>query len=280
MFNASGVKSKEYQKVDGREIEDWYRFEFQDGCELYIPSGLSLMYGDARMEYYGQVLTYLQWDLGTMECTDMEGFSLEEARKKADALIAVLDIENLEPDLAVSLSHEDLSRITKEMREAFAGEPKVKYFDSFTKDIDAYYLTYRQVLNGIKTAGMPQVAVVVTRDGIASLELFCVIDRVNETTPLTKTLSREEATELCSEKYRNEFKQLPENMRITNEIAGISVANFFEFDEDGTDEYHAGVFPCWFFKGEQMRFADGAEIGVSPIRDLYRIPDGHWFYGD
>ena len=55
---------------------------------------------------------------------------------------------------------------------------------------------------------------------------------------------------------------------------------FFEFDEDGTDEYHAGVFPCWFFKGEQMRFADEAEIGVSPIRDLYRIPDGHWFYGD
>ena len=117
MFNASGVKSKEYQKVDGREIEDWYRFEFQDGCELYIPSGLSLIYGDARVEYYSQVLTYLQWDLGTMECTDMEGFSLEEARKKADALIAVLDIENLEPDLAVSLSHEDLSRITKEMRE-------------------------------------------------------------------------------------------------------------------------------------------------------------------
>ena len=60
IFNTSGVKSKEYQKVDGREIEDWYRFEFQDGHELYIPSGLSLMYGDARMEYYSQVLTYLQ----------------------------------------------------------------------------------------------------------------------------------------------------------------------------------------------------------------------------
>ena len=280
MFNTSGVKSKEYQKVDGRETDDWYRFEFQDGHELYIPSGLSLMYGDARMEYYSQVLTYLQCDLDTMECKEIEGFSLDEARKKADALIAVLDIANLEPDLAVSLSHEDLGRITKEMRETFAGEPKVKYFDSFTRDIDAYYLTYRQVLNGIKTAGMPQVAVVVTRDGIASLELSCVIDRVNETTPLTKTLSREEATELCSGKYRNEFKSLPENMRITNEIAEISVAHFFEFDEDGTDEYHAGVFPCWFFKGEQMRFADEAEIGVSPIRDLYRIPDGHWFYGD
>ena len=184
------------------------------------------MYGDARMEYYGQVLTYLQWDLGTMECTDMEGFSLEEARKKADALIAVLDIENLEPDLAVSLSHEDLSRITKEMREAFAGEPKVKYFDSFTKDIDAYYLTYHQVLNGIKTAGMPQVAVVVTRDGIASLELSCVIDRVNETTPLTKTLSREEATELCSGKYRNELtKSLKSPWLISSNLTRMEQMN-------------------------------------------------------
>ena len=283
MFNASGVKSKEYQKLDGRELNDWYKYEFQDEHELYIPSGLSLMYGDARMEYYSQVLTYLQWDLGTMACTDMEGFSLEEARKKADALIAVLGIEYLEPDLAVSLSHEDLNRITKEMRETFAGEPKVKYFDSFTKDIDAYYLTYRQVLNGIKTAGDPQAALVVTRDGIASLELSCVIDRVNATTPLTKTLSREEATELCSEKYRNEFKQLPENIRITNEITEISVANFFEFDEDGTDEYHAGVFPCWFFKGTQTFFKDGEEKGVTPvnpIRDLYRIPDGHLFFGN
>ena len=123
----------------------------------------------------------------------------------------------------------------------------------------------------------------ITRDGIASLELSHVIDRVNETTPLTKTLSREEATELCSEKYRNEFKQLPENIRITNEIAEISVANFFEFDEDGTDEYHAGVFPCWFFKGTQTFFKDGEEKGVTPvnpIRDLYRIPDGHLFFGN
>jgi hypothetical protein len=135
------------------------------------------------------------------------------------------------------------------------------------------------VLNGIKTAGMPQVAVVVTRDGIASLELSCVIDRVNETTPLTKTLSLQEATELCSEKYRNEFKQLPENMRITNEIAEITVAYFFEFDEDGTDEYHAGVFPCWFFKGTQTLFKDGETAGRNIIRDLYRSPDGHWFFG-
>lgn len=280
MFNTSGVKSKEYQKVDGRETDDWYRFEFQDGHELYIPSGLSLMYGDARMEYYSQVLTYLQYDLDTMECKEIEGFSLDEARKKADALIAVLDIANLEPDLAVSLSHEDLGRITKEMREAFAGEPKVKYFDSFTRDIDAYYLTYRQVLNGIKTAGMPQVAVVVTRDGIASLELSCVIDRVNNTSLLKGTLYRPEAEKLCSERHLNEFKQLPENIRITNEITEITTANFFEFDEDGTDEYHAGVFPCWFFKGVQTLFVDGAEKGVTPIRDLYRIPDGHWFYGD
>ena len=204
----------------------------------------------------------------------------DEARKKADALIAVLDIENLEPDLAVSLSHEDLSRITKEMRETFAGEPKVKYFDSFTKDIDAYYLTYRQVLNGIKTAGMPQVAVVVTRDGIASLELSCVIDRVNNTSLLKGTLYRPEAEKLCSERHLNEFKQLPENIRITNEITEMTTANFFEFDEDGTDEYHAGVFPCWFFKCVQTLFVDGAEKGVTPIRDLYRIPDGHWFYGD
>ena len=282
-FNVSGVKSKEYQKLDGRELNDWYRYEFQDEHELYIPSGLNLMYGDSRMEYYSQVLTYLQWDLDTMECKGIEGFPLDEAREKADALIAVLGIEYLEPDLAVSLSHEDLNRITKEMRETFAGEPKVKYFDSFTKDIDAYYLTYRQVLNGIKTAGDPQAALVITRDGIASLELSHVIDRVNETTPLTKTLSREEATELCSGKYRNEFKSLPENMRITNEIAEISVAHFFEFDEDGTDEYHAGVFPCWFFKGTQTFIKDGEEKGVTsvnPIRDLYRIPDGHLFFGN
>lgn len=278
-FNASGVKSKEYQKVDGREIEDWYRFEFQDGYELSIPSGLSLMYGDARMEYYSQVLSYICWDLDTMECKEIEGFPLNEAREKADAFISTLGIEYLEPDLAVSLSHEDLERITGEMRKTFEGEPKVKYFDTFTSDIDAYYLTYRQVLNEIKTAGVPQVAVVITRDGIASLELSCVIDRVNDTSLLKETMYRPEAEKLCSEKHLNEFKQLPENMHITNEITEITTANYFEFDEDGPDEYHAGLFPCWFFKGEQILFTDEGEKRMTPIRDLFRIPDGHWFFG-
>ena len=279
-FNSSGVKSREYQRLDGRETEDWINYLYEDGAELCIPTGLSLMYGDTRREQYSQVLTYLRSEPEAAECVEIEGFSLEEAQKKADAFIAGLGIEYLEPDTAVSLSHDYLDKITGDMREAYVGMDKVRYFDTFTTDIDAYYLTYRQVLNGIKTAGDPQAAVVITRDGIAYLEMAFVIDGINDKQPVSEGLTRQAAADLCAERCRKEFSLLPGNINISNEIAEISVVNYFAFNESGEDEYRASLFPCWFLKGTQTFFKDGEAAGRKHIRDLYRIQDGQWFYAN
>ena len=277
MFNHSEVVDQHIEKSDYMEWDDSYTYKFADGYELCISSGLNLFYYDASGDYYSQILTYLNTVGFDADHTELTGFSVKEATEQCGELMSRLGLGDLVLDTTVTFSKERLVQITDEMKQAYRDHPKVLYFTSFTDETEAYYLTYRQVLNGIKPAGTPQAHIVITRDGIAYLEITRVIDQIIETRPVTEQMSWQEAV-ACFEKKNINVYSIPDSISVSYEIREISIAYSYEFDMQN-DPFLAHVFPGWYILGyETMQSED--QIRTHPIRDFYRIPDGAWYYPD
>jgi hypothetical protein len=276
MFNNSGVVARKFEKSDYMEMDDNYTYTYRNGSTLFVSSGLNLFYYNASGDYYSQVLTYLDTEETVIGNPELTGFTVKEATDQCDELLSRLGLGNLVLDTMVTFSKESLIRITDEMKKAYAGHPKVRYFTSFTDETEAYYLTYRQVLNGIKTAGTPQVRIVITRDGIAYLELFRIIDHITETYPVTKQMTGQDAVH-CFEKRNVTRYSVPDSISVSYKIKEISIAYYFDFNTQNNNAFHAYVFPCWYIKGYESMRSAGREKTLT-IQDLYRIPDGTWYY--
>ena len=276
MFNNSGIVARKFEKSDYMEMDDSYTYTYRNGYKLCVSSGLNLFYYNASGDYYSQILTYL----GTAETVignpELTGFTVKEATDQCNELLSRLGLGNLELDTIVTFSKEYLKRITDEMKKEYEGHPKVKYFTSFTDETEAYCLTYRQVLNGIKTAGTPQVRIVITRDGIAYLEMFRIIDHITETHPVTEQMTSQDAVH-CFEKRNINQYSIPDSISVSYKIREISIAYYYEFDIQNNNAFHAYVFPCWYIKGYEFMRSAGREK-THLIQDLYRIPDGIWYY--
>ena len=275
MFNSSGVTARKIEKSDYMEMDDSYTYTYGDGCELCVSSGLYLFYYNADGDCYSQILTYP----GTAETVtgnpELTGFTVKEATSQCNEFLSRLGLGDLVLDTIVTFSKEQLIRITEEMKKEFAGHP-VRYFSSITDETEAYYLTYRQVLNGVKSAGTPQVRIVITRDGIAYLEMFPIIDHIAETHPVTEQMSWQDAVHCFENKNINAYS-VPDSIRMSYGITEISIAYYHEFDMKNDHAFHAYVFPGWYIKGyETIRSAD--RESTHPIQDFYRIPDGIWYY--
>ena len=278
MFNNSAVTARKTEKSDYMEMDDTYTYTYGNGCTLCVSSGLNLFYYNASGDCYSQILTYLGNTGTAMGSPELTGFTLEEATDRCNDFLSRLGLGNLVLDTAVTFSKEYLIRITEEMKKEYAGHPKVSYFTSFTSETEAYYLTYRQVLNGVKSAGTPQVRIVITRDGVAYLELFRIIDHITETHPVTGQMSWQEAVHCFEERNINQYT-LPASVSVSYGIRDISAAYYYGFDTRNNDAFHAYVFPCWYINGYETMRSAGREK-THPIRDLYRIPDGVWYYPD
>ena len=278
MFNDSAVVSENIEKSDYMEMEDSYTYQYKDGCVLCISSGINLLYYNTNGEYYSQILTYIDSEGINTDNSELTGFSVKEATEQCNELLSGLDIRDLVLDTAVTFSKERLIRITEEMKKVY-GDHKVSYFTSFTDETEAYYLTYRQALNGIKTGGTPQVSIVITRDGIAYLDISRIIDQIAETRPADGQMSSQEAAQCFEKRNLNTYSSLPDSISVSYEIREISIAYYYELDMPETNVFHARVFPGWYIEGrETMR--SGERVRTHRIRDFYRIPDGTWYYPD
>ena len=278
MFNNSGVGARKFEKSDYMEMDDSYTYTYRNGYKLFVSGGLNLFYYNASGDYYSQVLTYLDTEETVIGNPELTGFTVKEATDQCDELLSRLGLGNLVLDTMVTFSKESLIRITDEMKIAYAGHPKVRHFTSFTDETEAYYLTYRQVLNGMKSAGTPQVRIVITRDGIAYLELFRIIDHITGTYPVTEQMTSQEAVS-CFEKRNINRYSIPDSISVSYNIKEISNAYYFEFNMQNNNAFHAYVFPCWYIKGYESMHSAGREK-THLIQDLYRIPDGIWYYPD
>ena len=278
MFWDTTALSLNIEKSDYMEMDDNYTYQYKDGCVLCISSGINLFYYNTNGECYYQILTYIDSEGIDADDRELTGFSVKEATEQCSELLSGLDIRDLVLDRAVPFSKECLIRITEEMKKAY-GDLKASYFTSFTDETEAYYLTYRQALNGVKTAGTPQFRVVITRDGIAYLEMSRIIDRITETRPADGRMSSQEAVQCFEKRNANAYSSLPDSISMSYEIREISIAYYHEFDMPETNAFHARVFPGWYIEGcETMRVAE--RVKTDRIRDFYRIPDGIWYYPD
>ena len=278
MFNGSEVVDRKIERSDYGRIDDSYTYTYADGCILCVSSGLNLFYYNADGDYYSQIITYLD---SAGDCTggpELSGFTVKDATEQCNRLLARLGLRDLVPDTITTFSKERLTRITDEMKREYAGHPKVMYFTSFTDETEAYYLTYRQVLNGMRSAGTPQVRIVVTRNGIAYLEMFRIIDRITGTRPVTEKMPWQEAVQ-CFKKRNINVYSIPASISVSYGIREISIQYYYGFDTQNDNALFAHVFPGWDIKGyESMRSADREKERL--IHDFYRIPDGAWYYPD
>ena len=272
MFNSSEVVSTKSESADDIEAES-HTYKYKDGFELCIADSMSLFYYNANGDYYSQILTYLNSSENYTNSPELTGFSLNEATKVANDFIASLEIKNLVLDKAFTFSKESLVTITNDMKKIY-GENGAKFFSSITDETEAYYLTYRQTLDGIKTAGTPQIQMVITRNGIAYLEMFRIIDQVNNKTTVTEQSSWKDA--ICFFEERNiNAHNLPESISVLYEIEEISISYYR--DPDPEQKLCASLFPCWYIKGYET-MTNGDKARTKQIADIYRIPDGVWYY--
>ena len=271
MFNSGEVVSVNREDVD--ETETMTTYTYTDGCQLCIADSMMLFYYNRNGDYYSQILTYLNSSKDDCDASDLPGFSLNEAIEAGGRFLSNLAISDLILDKTLTFSKETLIRLTNDMKKAY-GEAGAKYFPSITDETEAYYLAYRQTLDGIRSAGTPQVRMIITRNGIAYLEMSRIIDHVAEKHAVNEETSWQDAVRLFEERNAKAYT-LPESISAQYEIEEISIAYFSEMNPE--QPLCAVVFPCWYIKGYET-LSNGEKSRTKQVTDLYRIPDGVWFY--
>lgn len=272
-FNSCEVVSAKSESSDDIEAENSHIYKYADGYELCIADSMSLFYYNTDGDYYSQILTYLNSSKSDTNTSELNDFSLNKATEAANDFISRLEIKNLVLDKVLTFSKESLVTITNDMKKTY-GENGAKYFSSITDETEAYYLAYRQALDGIKTAGTPQIQMVLTRNGIAYLEMSRIIDEVINKTAVNEQISWQDAVCLFEERNIN-LHSLPESISVLYEIDEISIAYYHAFDPE--QKLYASLFPCWYIKGSET-MSNGEKARTKQIADIYRIPDGVWYY--
>ena len=249
---------------------------YEDGSTLMIPDSTSLVYGNADGGRYRQLLAYMDDTDAVPEAAEAEFCSLEEALERCDTLLSGLNVGSLALDRAYALPSSTIRSLTAEMRNFYDGERKPECFESFPDRISAWCMIYRQELNGIRSAGAPQVRIVLTPEGTALLELNRIIDHVNDDYQLTAGFSWHNAMSVFSAAHgRNGLGAE------SFEISRIRIAYDYEFlGPDDINTLDARIFPCWQIEGrEAIMPAEGTGARGSGIRfvrfsERYSIGDG------
>ena len=256
-FNPARVSEGEAPGAGAGGILSYYQYE--DGSSLTIPSSTGLVYGSRDAERYRQLLIYLK-GAGSMPAAAAEPYPLADALARCDSLFSRLHISGLVLDSSLALTADRIGKVTGDMRRGSTPAPAC--FDSFPAEIGAWCLTFRQELDGIRSAGTPQVRIVLTERDTALLELNRVIDHVNDDYQLAAQASWQDALDLFSATHREEAAG-DESF----EISRINLAFAYELpDQDALD---ARAVPCWQIEGRTAR--GNQVVGFS---EVYRIPDG------
>ena len=179
-FNLAKVVKKDYEPCEDDPGSDVYHYLYADDALLSITSNTTLCYGNRDADRYTQLLTYL--DNAQIEPDQAAGepYPLADALARSEELFRSLHLCRMDLDTAVPLSAGYIRTLTEDMRDYYKGTGKLAAFREFPEEIGGWYLTYRQELNGLKSAGRPQVAVLLTEKETALLELNQVIDHVND----------------------------------------------------------------------------------------------------
>ncbi len=279
MFNPGKVTETDYIRSEYGPGDDWYHYRYEDDSELTIPGNTELIYGSRDYERYSQLLTYLE-NAGISEEKREDGlYPLQDALERSHSLFDRLHLGNLVMDQAVALPSSRIRTLTDDMKRFYSGAQKLYCFDSFPKEIGAWYLTFRQELSGIRSAGVPQVRIVLTEDGTALLELNRIIDHVNDDYELTAGTSWQDALRLFTATH--EQKNFESDLYSESfEISRINIAYDYEMPRDDSATLDAKVFPCWQIEGSQaITLAEGPGVyspgtKIIPFSEIYSIPDG------
>lgn len=279
VFNPGKVTESDYIRSESGSGDDWYHYRYEDDSELTIPGNTELIYGNRNYERYSQLLTYLDNAGITAEERENGPYSLQDALERSHSLFDRLHIGNLVMDRAVALPSSRIRTLTDDMKRFYSGAQKLYCFDSFPDEIGAWYLTFRQELSGIRSAGVPQVRIVLTGEGTALLELNRIIDHVNDDYELTAGATWQDAIRLFTETHgQKSFES--ELYSESFEISRINIAYDYELTHDDFTSLDAKIFPCWQIEGSQaITLAEGTGIyspgtKIIPFSEIYSIPDG------
>ena len=274
VFSGVPAVNREYFQSEFGVLDDMYTWQFGNGCELYC-SCFSLSYGNADMERYNQLLTYMDDANIKAEADTPEGFPVEDALSRCDALFRELMIENLVPDQAIALPYGYIRKLTDDMVLYYSGAAKLDIFHNFDDDISAWYLTFRQQMNGLKSTEDPQVSMIMTKNGIALLTITNVIERTENAVQTDAEPSWQDALDMFTALHGGRvYEEYSEKF----EIAGIRIGYDIEsasVDNDGM--IRAKVFPCWRVDGTQILEVNRRQDTGIPdtktlqISETYRI---------
>ena len=274
VFSGVPAVSRDYYRSEDSILDDMCTWRFGNGCELYC-NRISLTYGNADRDRYGQLLTYMDDANIKAEADEPEGFSLEDAVSQSDALFRELKIENLVPDLAAALPCEYIRELTGDMIRFYGEAPKLDVFRSFGEDISAWYMTFRQEINGLRSTEEPQVVLVVTKNGIALLTVTKIIDRIENVVQTGTESVWQDALDMFTAFHggRN-FEEYSEKF----EIEGIRIGyDTGPVDIGGNGEIRGKLFPCWRVDSlqtlEMRQERNGGTPGMRTLKmsDTYRI---------
>ncbi|MBR5959460.1 MAG: hypothetical protein IKZ98_00560 [Clostridia bacterium] len=252
-FNFSKVTEKEeLPAADGNEV-DCYRYA--DKAVLKIPGTTALAYGNRNYERYSQLVSYMENTGKAPQAQGTAPYPLENALARCDTLFNKLHIGNLVLDQAIALPSGSICDMTDEIKK-FYHETEPECFDAFPEEIGVWYLAFRQELNGIPSAGVPQVRIVLTETETALLELNRVIDHVNDDYELTAGTCWQDALRLFSDSHCGKNGG-------SYEISRINIA--YDYDLTDAGALDAKAFPCWQIEGKGP--------GAGKFSEVYSISE-------
>ncbi len=274
VFSGVPAVSRDYYRSEDSILDDMCTWRFGNGCELSCDR-ISLTYGNADRERYSQLLVYLDNANIKAEAGEPDGFSLEDAVSQSDALFRELKIENLVPDQATALPCEYIRELTGDMIRFYGEAPKLDVFRSFGEDISAWYLTFRQEINGLRSMEEPQVSLVVTKNGIALLTITTIIDRVENVVQTGAESVWQDALDMFTAFHGGRtFEEYSEKF----EIEGIRIGyDTGSVDVGGNGEIRGKLFPCWrvdalqTLEMSQGRNGETSGTRILQMSDTYRI---------
>ena len=279
-FNLAKVVGQDYEPCEEGSGDDGYFYRYADDARLSVTSDTTLIYGNRDGDRYSQLLTYLDnADIGPDQEVGAP-YPLEEAQARCEKLFRSLHLCGLSLDSAVPLSAEYIRTLTGEMKSFYQGTAKLDTFTEFPEEIGGWYLTYRQELNGLKSAGQPQVKVVLTQSETALLELNRVIDHVNDEYEMAARVTWADAMRLFSANH-SQKASADEHYSESFEISRINLAYTYDFPGgEGGCPLDARTYPCWYIEGSrEITLTKGGNVQqagtkVVPFTEIYRISDG------
>ena len=253
-FNYAKVTAtEELPTADGREMN---RFRFADDAVLMIPCNTTLEYGNKDFECYRQLMNYVDSASITPAKQANAPYPLENALARCEKLFKTLHIENLVLDQAIALPSCSICDMTDEIRK-FYNQTEPACFDAFPEEIGVWYLAFRQELNGIRSAGIPQVRIALTENETALLELNKIIDHVNDDYELASGVCWQDAIRVFSDSHCGKTGG-------SYEISRINIA--YDYDLVDASALDARAFPCWQIEGQGT--------GIGKFSEIYSIPEG------